>query len=102
MGVSLIVAAPPLCVDAVVKALKRVAHLWRDVGLYLNVPREVRDRIECSNDEECLRHVICYWLPRDPYASWRMLIYTLDMFDNDDVFAVRNAILGYAEVKGQQ
>ncbi len=37
---------------------------------------------ECSTDEERLRVCVQYWLLRDPYASWRRIIWRLDYLNH--------------------
>ena len=53
---------------------------WREVGDCLDVPDSKLDAIDADHttDEGKKGAVIRYWLLRDPYASWRMLIYNLD------------------------
>ena len=107
MGVSSFVAAPPLSLDHVTKALESLERLWKIVGEWLKVPSAVSDDIqsECSSDMECLRRIVRYWLLRDPFASWRRLICCLDWEDLDyrgEFQKVANSIRGFAEpLEGQ-
>ena len=75
--------------------LKRLS--WKDVGEgILWIPRSKRDAIEreCSTDEERLRVGVQYWLLRDPSASWRSIIWRLDIYNHR---ALADTIRSYAE-----
>ena len=75
--------------------LKRLS--WRDVSnKILWIPDSKRDAIEreCSTDEERLRVGVQYWLLRDPYASWRRIIWRLDDYKHR---ALADTIRSYAE-----
>ena len=78
--------APPLSVENVMAVLEALP--WRRVSDQLYVPDSKRYAIasENSTDRQRLAAVIRYWILRDPYASWRRLIHTLDYYDklNDD------------------
>ena len=55
---------------------------------------------ELSTDKERLRTLIQYWLLRDPYASWRRLIFRLDSIISataEVATAAANSIRNYAE-----
>ena len=69
---------------------------WREVGDCLIVPDSKLDAIDADHttDEGKKGAVIRYWLLRDPYASWRMLIWSLD---NKDKFDMADRIRNYAE-----
>ena len=60
---------------------------WREVGDMLSVPDSKLDAIDADHttDEGKKGAVIRYWLLRDPYASWRMLISRLDANDKLDI-----------------
>ncbi len=107
MGVSLFVAAPPLSVDNVLKALKDLSARWQHVGDQLSIPSAVQQRIrsEHSTDVGRLRALVRYWLLRDPLASWRRIIMQLDRRSNlSPTFSrVADSIRVYAEEQpGQQ
>ena len=88
------VVAPPLSVDSVMKTLESLTEQWDTVGDWLYIPSAVMDRVasECSNDMECLRRIIRYWLLRDPFASWRRLLHRLDWVDDDEFRKVADSI----------
>ena len=69
---------------------------WREVGYYLDVPDSKLDAIDADHttDEEKKGAVIRYWLLRDPYASWRMLILRLDVCEK---FDIADRMRNYAE-----
>ena len=75
--------------------LKRLSwgYAGRDI---LEIPYSKCDVIEreCSTDEERLRVGVQYWLLRDPYASWRMIIWRLDYNEHR---ALADTIRSYAE-----
>ena len=60
---------------------------WREVGDCLRVPDSKLDAIDADHttDEGKKGAVIRYWLLRDPYASWRMLIFRLDVYEKLDI-----------------
>ena len=72
--------APPLSVENVMAVLEALP--WIRVGDELHVPNSKLDAIasENSTDRQRLAAVIRYWILRDPYASWRRLIHTLDSY----------------------
>ena len=77
---------------------------WRRVGDRLYVPYSKLDAIasENSTDRQRLAAVIRYWILRDPYASWRRLIHTLDYYvdyedDRKKWHDVKDRIRKYAE-----
>ena len=86
--------APPLSVENVLAVLE--THHWRDIGDNLHVPDSKLDFIasENSTDRQRLAAVVRYWILRDPFASWRKLIHTLDECDYRDV---ADRIRKYAE-----
>ena len=69
---------------------------WREVGDMLWVYDSKLDPIDADHttDEEKKGAVIRYWLLRDPYASWRMLILRLDVYEK---FDIADRIRNYAE-----
>ncbi len=70
---------------------------WREAGDdILLIPDSKLDAIEreCSTDEERLRVCVQYWLLRDPYASWRRIIWRLD---GSIHLAIADTIRSYAE-----
>ncbi len=70
---------------------------WREAGdNILRIPNSKLDAIEkeCSTDEERLRVHVQYWLLRDPYASWRRIIWQLDYYEHS---AIADTIRSYAE-----
>ncbi len=69
---------------------------WREAGYILRIPYSKLDAIEreCSTDEERLRVCVQYWLLRDPYASWRRIIWILDWYKHS---AIVDTIRSYAE-----
>ena len=79
---------------------------WREIGYQLYVPNSKLDAIasENSTDRQRLAAVIRYWILRDPYASWRMLIRRLDSYnvlnhESDKWHDVADRIRKYAEKK---
>ncbi len=84
----MIFTAPSLSVDNVMSALKGLP--WRVANSILRVPHSAID----STDEERLRVCVQYWLLRDPYASWRMVIWILDIYKHS---AIADTIRSYAE-----
>ena len=60
---------------------------WRKVGDILYVPDSKLDAIDADHttDEGKKGAVIRYWLLRDPYASWRILIWRLDAYEKSDI-----------------
>ena len=62
----------------------------------LCVPDSKLDTIDADHttDEGKKGAVIRYWLLRDPYASWRMLILKLD---DEDKLDIADRIRNYAE-----
>ena len=99
-----VVAVPPLSVEGVVKALESLTWRWRDVSEALYIPKTVRDRIasESTNNKECFRKAIRYWLLRDPYASWRRIIHQFDDYDDKDFTKVADSLWSNAEpLQGQ-
>ena len=93
------VAGSPLSVDRAMTVLGGVAGRWRRVGTWLYVPGAVLDLIasECTSDSECLRKALRYWIQRDPLASWRRLIWRLDMSENSDLVGVTDDVRSLAE-----
>ena len=93
------VSGSPLSVDRAMAVLGGVAGRWRRVGYQLHVPRAVLDLIasECTSDSECLRKALRYWIQRDPLASWRGLIWRLDLFGDDDLVRVADDVRSSAE-----
>ena len=70
------------------------------VGEVLFIPRTKLAAIkgEFTDDKECLRAVVMYWLLRDPLASWRRLISGLDRYPSATIeAATANSIRNYAE-----
>ncbi len=69
---------------------------WREAGDILGIPNSKCDAIvkECSTDEERLRVCVQYWLLRDPYASWRRIIWELDWHKHS---AIADTIRSYAD-----
>ena len=94
--------APPLSVENVMAVLEALP--WRRVGDELYVPYS-KLASENSTDRQRLAAVIRYWILRDPYASWRRLIHTLDSYvsyifnddDNNKWRDVADRIRKYAE-----
>ena len=65
------------------KAVERVERVWgvgEGLGFYLRVPRSKRDEIkrQFSRLPQQKQALIKYWKDRNPRASWRSLIATLD------------------------
>ena len=60
---------------------------WREIGDLLYVPNSKLDAIASKNstDRQRLAAVVRYWILRDPYASWRRLIHTLDSSWKDEL-----------------
>ena len=68
---------------------------WRIAGGYLGIRLSELDAMDTNytTDEEKKRAVIRYWLLRDPYASWRMLVYRLDRnYEFDIADQIRNYV----------
>ncbi len=106
MGVSLLVAAPPLNLHKVLNFLDSLSEDWRHVGPLLSIPGAVMNRVasEGANNVQRLRSLIHYWLQNDPLASWRRLISYLDKYYNvEDFHKVTDTIRCNAEGQpGQQ
>ena len=68
-----------LTVDNVRKALHGILS-WYEVGRMLYIPRSKLSEIEGEyrSDEEREVAVIRYWILRDPFASWRRIIWRLE------------------------
>ena len=77
-------------------ALRLKTRSWRVIGSLLGVPNSKCDSIEkeCDTDEERLVAVIKYWILRDPNASWRKLICSLDY---GNFFDIADRIKEFAE-----
>ena len=69
---------PGLTIDNIRKALH--GKHWYDIGAMLYMSRSKLNEIEREypSDEECEVAVIRYWILRDPFASWRRIIYQLE------------------------
>ena len=86
--------APPFSVDNVLVVVEPLP--WSEVGRLMSVPFSKFEIIDndYTTDKEKLGAVIRYWLLRDPYASWRMLIQRLYIFGK---YETANKIQNYAE-----
>ena len=82
----------PLTVDNVVTTLRKVnivkdswQEKWLWCGqeiLFLSRSKLIKLTTTCStNETECYRTMISYWLANHPYASWRELINQLESKD---------------------
>jgi hypothetical protein len=73
-----------LTVDNVRKALHGI-H-WYDVGRMLFIPDSKLSEIEGEyrSDEEREVAVIRYWILRDPFASWRRIIWQFEDCERHD------------------
>ena len=70
--------APPFTLETIVNHVKGVSN-WKELGLCLDVPGSELNEIEQrSNSDECLRSMLQQWILRNPGASWRKLIWSLD------------------------
>ena len=80
-------------------SLESLAHKWKNLGTMLLIPTLTLNNIqsEYSNDAERLRAAVRYWLLQDPLASWKRLIYELDLWDDEDAHKVADTIRIYAE-----
>ena len=70
------------------KAVERVERVWGGgLGLYLRVPSSKRDEIkrQFSRLPQQKQALIKYWKDRNPRASWRSLIVTLDAIEEKRV-----------------
>lgn len=69
------------------------------MGKRLSVPGAVMDVIasESTSDLESLRKALRYWVQRDPYASWRRLIWRFRWSDDPDLCSIADNICGLAE-----
>ena len=69
---------------------------WREVGKMLYVPDSKLDTMDADHttNKGKKEAVIEYWILKDPSASWRRLIYTLDKLDKIDI---ADQIRKYAE-----
>ena len=67
------------------KAVERVERLWGsgELGYCLSVPYSKRDEIQrqFSRLPQQKQALLKYWKDRDPRASWRSLIVTLDRME---------------------
>ena len=81
------------------EVLEGLAERWRDVGERLSIPKASLEIIASDGDSdlERLRGVIRYWLMRDPYASWRRLIWRFHWSLYKDFRQLANSIIKYAE-----
>ena len=63
----------------VLKAVQEVENTDR-LGSYLNIPDSKRQEISIhfSSEPQQKKQLIKYWMERDPLASWRTLIVSLD------------------------
>ena len=86
--------APPLSLSNVVAVLNKLS--WSRVGEILEIPETKLNTIEdeCDTDEERLLATVKYFLLNDPNASWRRLIYQLDVYSHSDI---ADRIRKYAE-----
>ena len=80
----------------VLKAVKGVAHDWRELGLWLNIPESTQDDIkqQHSDDRGWLVAIIEYWQKVDPFPTWRRVIHALDKIEEH---RTADSIRQYAE-----
>ena len=70
------------------KAVERVERVWdHGLWLYLRVPGSKRDEIkgQFSRLPQQKQALMKYWKNRNPRASWRSLIVTLDAIEEERV-----------------
>jgi hypothetical protein len=91
--------APPLSVDSVMAVLAGVTEMWRKIGRELYIGVAALDIIgsDFTSDVDKLRAVVRYWLMRDPYASWRRLIWRLEWSTDSRLGKVADRIRNRAE-----
>ena len=95
---SLLITAPPLSVDNVMAVLKGLEGQWIQVCHAFYVPVVVQNQIEAdfSSDYDRLKSLVRYWVQRDSLASWRRLIWRLEIF-GFGLERVAKSIMNYAE-----
>jgi hypothetical protein len=86
-------------VDNVTTSLTEIADKWRDIGKCLYIPDAALKVIasDFNSDLDRLRAVVRYWLLRDPYASWRRLIWSFDHSGDSDMKLIADEIRRNAE-----
>ena len=75
--------------------LKGLANRWEDISKELAFNH--KKFADGTSEEEKLRAAIEYWLQWDPYASWRKLIWRLDISEDEEMCRVADNIRSYAE-----
>ena len=66
--------------ENVVRLLLKTSKDWRWLAkeiLLIKSHSKLED-FQRSNDEECLKKAVGFWLKRQVYASWRWIIWILD------------------------
>lgn len=94
-----VIVGASLSVDSVVAALKDVASEWKRVGKELYVPDATLHLIksEYASPMERLRVVVIYWFLKDPYISWRRLIWSLGKAKDCNLTKIADSLRGNAE-----
>jgi hypothetical protein len=79
--------------------LEPVKEKWKRVGRELYIPKAAMDVIQSDFDSDIdrLRAVIRYWLMRDPYASWRRLIWRFDGSGYNNLRRIAESLRNHAE-----
>ena len=78
---------------------KEVAWKWTYFGDLLLIPDAAINVIEkdFSADLEHFKALILYWILKCPYASWRFLIWRLDMSGDKDLMQMADGCRDLAE-----
>lgn len=76
----------PLTPSNVMRVVREIEEWWSDSPspsltdyLFIPKPKQEEIRQKFSDDVEQKKQSICYWINSDPLASWRRLIWALDM-----------------------
>ena len=93
-----VVAGVPLTPSNVMREVREVEDWWGEGGLgrYLFVPESKREEIrqKFPDEMEQKKQLITYWINTDPLASWRRLIWALDLMKDT---TTADSIRSYAE-----
>ena len=93
-----VVAGVPLTPSNVMREVREVEDWWGEVGLghYLCIPESKREEIrqKFPDEMEQKKQLITYWINTNPLASWRRLIWALDMIKETKT---ADSIRSYAE-----
>ena len=86
--------------ENVVRLLLKTTKDWKWLAgeiLLIQSQSKLND-FQQSNDEECLKKAVGFWLKRQMYASWRFIIWRLDARGyesvSDDIRSFSEPLLG--------